>query len=95
MDGTKAIEEDNDAMESGNPLSAVILDLTIPGGMGGCETVKKLKELDPGVKAIVASGYSDDLIMTHYRDYGFKGVISKPYSIKGLSAVLDEVLNES
>lgn len=80
---------------SRNPFSAVILDLTIPGGMGGRETIKQLTEMDPGVTAIVASGYADDLVVTDYRDYGFKAAISKPYRIKDLSAVLHEVLNQS
>jgi CheY-like chemotaxis protein len=94
-DGAETVEKYKDAMGSGNPFSAVILDLTIPGGMGGLEAIGKLKELDPGVRAIVASGYSADPIMTACRDYGFRGAIVKPYRIKGLREVLDEVLNES
>lgn len=62
--------------------------------MGGSEAIRQLKEMDPDVTAIVASGYSDDPVMTDYKEYGFKGVISKAYLIKGLRKVLHEVLNE-
>tara|TARA_Y100000310_G_C20280389_1_gene622320 strand:- start:227 stop:640 length:414 start_codon:yes stop_codon:yes gene_type:complete len=95
MEGAEAIEKYRDALQSGRPFDAVILDLTIPGGMGGGEAIKQLKEIDPAIAAIVASGYSDDPIMKDYSDYGFKGVISKPYRIKVLRAVLNEALNEN
>ena len=93
--GTEAIEKYQDARDSGNPFQAVMLDLTIPGGMGGRETIEHLKEFDPSVTAIVASGYSDDPVVTDYRDYGFTGAITKPFSIESLGEVLHEVLNKS
>ena len=79
--------------EAEQAFDAVILDLTVPGGMGGKEAIKKLHEIDPGVKAIVSSGYSNDPIMSDYRQYGFRGVVAKPYEIKELSEVLYKVIN--
>lgn len=92
-DGTEAIRVYVEAMTSGQPFDAVIMDLTIPGGMGGKEGVKKLLELDPGAKAIVSSGYSNDTVMSNYKEYGFSGVIVKPFNIAELSKVLNDVLN--
>jgi CheY-like chemotaxis protein len=91
-DGSQAIEEFARAKEAGRPFVAVILDLTIPGGMGGKETIKKLLEIDPHVKAIVSSGYSDDLMMADFRKYGFCEVIAKPYKISELSKTLHKVI---
>ncbi len=88
VDGAEAIELYKEAMVSGNPFSMVILDLTIPGGMGGKETVQKLMEIDTEVKAIVSSGYSNDPVLANFREHGFKGVISKPYRIRELSEIL-------
>ncbi len=65
--------------DEGSPYLLVILDLTIPGGMGGVETMKKLLELDPQVKAFVSSGHSFDPVMVNFREYGFFGVIPKPF----------------
>lgn len=92
VDGNEAIELYEEARNSGNPYDAVILDLTIPGGMGGKETVQKLLEIDPEVKAVVSSGYSNDPIMADFKQYGFRGVITKPYEIKQLSDILHEVI---
>jgi CheY-like chemotaxis protein len=91
-DGLEAIEYYKKAMDAGQPYDAVILDLTIPGGMGGRETMEKLLEIDPRVKAIVASGYSTDAVMADYGNYGFKGVITKPFKIDALSRKLSEIL---
>jgi CheY-like chemotaxis protein len=68
------------------------MDLTIPGGMGGKETIEKLGKLAPNVRAIASSGYSNDPIMANYRDYGFSAVIAKPYRPSELSAILQSVL---
>ena len=92
-DGNEAIEQYRKARESGEPFDAVILDLTIPGGTGGRETIKRLKEIDPEVKAIVASGYSNDPVMANFEDYGFSGCISKPYGIDKLGQVVHKVLS--
>jgi PAS domain S-box-containing protein len=92
-EGDEAIEQYKNARESGEPFDAVILDLTIPGGIGGRKTIKRLKEIDPEVKAIVASGYSNDPVMANFKEYGFSGYISKPYRIDKLGQVVHEVLS--
>jgi len=91
-DGGEAIEMFVKAQESGQAFAAVILDLTVPGGMGGKEALAKLLEIDPQVKAIVSSGYSDDLVMADFQKYGFSGVIAKPYKISELGKVLNKAL---
>jgi CheY-like chemotaxis protein len=95
-DGSECIEMYKAAMEIGQPFSAVIMDLTVPGGMGGKTAIQKLLEIDPEVKAIVASGYSTDPIMSDYRSYGFKGIMPKPYNAVELSRALRKLMaNES
>ena len=91
-DGEEAIALYSKAMDKGQPYDAVIMDLTIPGGMGGKEALEKIKLIDPETKAIVSSGYATDPIMASYKQYGFVGVVPKPYSMDELSAVLQEVL---
>jgi PAS domain S-box-containing protein len=92
-DGNKAIELYRQAMESGRPFDAVIIDLTIPGGLGGKETISRLTQIDPEVKAIVSSGYSNDPIMAEYWKYGFKGFVPKPYKVQQLSKALHDLLS--
>jgi PAS domain S-box-containing protein len=91
-DGGEAIECYKTAKSGGKPFDVVIMDLTIPNGMGGCEAVRRLHELDPKVRAIASSGYSLDPIMANFRDYGFCGVIPKPYRAEDLNHVLKEVI---
>jgi len=91
-DGTETIKLYREAQEAGQPFDAVIMDLTIPGGMGGKETVTKLIEIDPHVKVIVSSGYSNDPIMANYKQHGFSGFIAKPYKFEELSKTLRDVL---
>jgi PAS domain S-box-containing protein len=93
-DGDEAIEQFIQAREAGQEFDAVILDLTVPGGMGGKAAIEKLLRIDPQVKAIVSSGYSDDPIMANFLEYGFSGVIAKPYRVAELSKVLHRVLGE-
>lgn len=93
-DGIEAIELYKKAKESGDPFDVVIMDLTVPGGMGGKEAVRRLREFDPRVRAVVSSGYSDDAMMSDYRSYGFCGIIVKPYSMDELLKILNQVLNE-
>ncbi|MGB2698131.1 MAG: response regulator, partial [Candidatus Zixiibacteriota bacterium] len=69
-------------------------DLTVPGGMGGKESIQKLIKIDPEVKAIVSSGYSNDPVMSDFRKYGFSGIVAKPFKIEDLSEVLHQVLTE-
>ncbi|MHB8843947.1 MAG: PAS domain-containing hybrid sensor histidine kinase/response regulator [Nitrospirota bacterium] len=90
--GDAAIEKYKKAMAEGRPFDAVILDLTIRGGKGGAETVQELLEIDPGVKAVVSSGYSDDEIIATYRQHGFCAFLKKPYDMTDLTRVLDEVM---
>jgi CheY-like chemotaxis protein len=93
--GSEAIDLYREAQGLGKPFDAVILDLTIPGGMGGKEAIKGLLEIDPKIKAIVSSGYSNDPIMAEFREYGFNGVIIKPYRLTELSQTLQDVLTGS
>ncbi len=92
-DGAEAIRMVKEAKEAGKPYDAVILDLTIPGGMGGKEVINKLLEIDPEVKAIVSSGYSDDPVLSNFQEYGFKGMMPKPFQSQLLSKVIHEVLH--
>ncbi|MCX8107749.1 MAG: ATP-binding protein, partial [Verrucomicrobiae bacterium] len=91
-DGKQAIEAYQKATADKRPFAAVILDLTIRGGMGGRETIRKLRDIDPRVKAIVSSGYSEDAIMANYREHGFVASIEKPYRLQELSRVLQHVI---
>jgi PAS domain S-box-containing protein len=91
-DGGEAVELYFSAREAGRPFAAVILDLTVPGGIGGRDTLKMLLQKDPSVKAIVSSGYSHDPIMANYRDYGFLGVIAKPYRVREMSEIVSKVI---
>ena len=94
-DGTEAIELYKQALNSKDPFDVVLMDLTIPGGMGGKETVEKLLNIDPNVRTIVSSGYSNDPIMADFNEYGFSGFISKPYNIKELSNILRIIINKN
>ncbi len=90
--GTEAIEQYVKASAEQMPFVAAILDLTIPGGMGGKETVIKIREIDPLAKVIAFSGYSNDSIYRNYKGFGFDGVLSKPFSIEEFMATLQGVL---
>ena len=92
-DGKEAIEVYKEAKQKGDPFDVVILDLTVPTGMGGEEAVKELLKIDPEVKAIVSSGYSNDPIMSEYEKYGFKAVVPKPYGIEELKEALRKALS--
>jgi CheY-like chemotaxis protein len=90
--GLEAVEKYKKSMENGRPFDAVILDLTIPGGMGGKEAIIKLREIDPEVKALVSSGYSNERIMSNPEHYGFSDVIAKPYKIEQMAQALQRIL---
>lgn len=89
--GEEAIDKFIKARESDAPFSAVIVDLNVPNGMGGRETVEKLRQIDSNVKAVVSSGYPDDPVMTNFREYGFRAVISKPFRVPDLSNALQSL----
>ena len=93
-DGNEVLEKYTQAMQARDPFDAVIMDLTIPGGMGGKEAIKKLLEIDPQATVIVSSGYATDPIMSEYKKYGFKAVIAKPYSVKQLQETLSGLLQK-
>ncbi len=90
--GEAAIEKYRAAMESGNPFDVVILDLTIRGGMGGRETIERLLAVNPGIKAIVSSGYSDDAVVSDYHNYGFLARLTKPYNLEEMRDTLNNLL---
>ena len=92
-DSDEAVALYKEAMESGAPFDVVILDLTIPGGVGGAETVKRLLEIDPEVKAVVSSGYSNDPVMADFEKYGFKGVLAKPYKIDAVKEAVRSAIS--
>jgi len=94
VDGEEAQRLFLAAQEAGQPFDAVILDLTVPGGQGGRECVQRLRALEPDVRAIVSSGYSNDAILADHQAHGFVGVIVKPYELRTLGRVLQEVLAE-
>ncbi len=90
-DGVEAIDLYVESRKNNNPFDIVILDLTIPGGMGGEETMEELLNIDPDVKAVVSSGYANNRIMSDYARYGFVDVISKPYKLEELSETISRV----
>lgn len=92
QDGKEAIDIYQKALHGNKPFDAIILDLTIRGGMGGQEAIKELSRIDPNVKGIVSSGYSQDPIMANYTDFGFCGVIAKPYTVEEMGEKLMQVI---
>ena len=91
-DGDEAVALYSRSLKTARPFDAVILDLTVRGGMGGKEAIQALIGIDPGVKGIVSSGYSDDPGMTDYKQHGFSGVVAKPYTLEELGEKLSQVL---
>ncbi|MBJ6799890.1 ABC transporter substrate-binding protein [Geomonas propionica] len=91
-DGSEAVELYRAARQKGERYDAVIMDLTIPGGMGGKEAAQRILELDPQACLIVSSGYSNDPVMSEYQKHGFRATLSKPYTVKEVARVLREVL---
>lgn len=91
-DGHETIELYLQAQENNTPFDLLIMDLTIPGSMGGLETFEKLRALDHEVKALVSSGYANDPVMANYKKYGFCGVVPKPFSVEDLNKVLSCIL---
>jgi PAS domain S-box-containing protein len=93
-DGQEVLQAYQAAVKKGAPYDAVIMDLTIPGAMGGQEAVGKLHEIDPKARVIVSSGYADDPVMTHFAEYGFAGAIKKPMDMQILAETVKGVLKQ-
>ncbi len=92
-DGAEAVRRYQEARDAGHPFALVIMDLTVPGGMGGREAITHLRVIDPNVRAIVSSGYSSDPVLANYRAHGFCGVVAKPYEVEDFARVLRNVLS--
>lgn len=87
-EGAEAITEYKKQMKADAPFSAVIMDLTIPHGMGGKEAISEILSIDKDAKVLVSSGYSADPMMTNYKDYGFSGALNKPFDLSALQKTL-------
>jgi PAS domain S-box-containing protein len=92
-DGTEAVREYAVAHASGRPFHAVIMDLTVPGAMGGAEAMREILKIDPEARGIVSSGYSSDPVMANYRAHGFRGMVPKPYRINDFARTLRDVID--
>lgn len=91
-DGSELLESIRKSALEGHPFDAVIMDLTIPGGMGGKETIAELRKINPDIVAFVSSGYNDDPIMAHPESYGFTDKISKPFRRSDLQKLMERWL---
>lgn len=91
-DGKDAVAAYESALKENRRFDLVVSDLSIPGGMGGKDTIKRLWEIDPEVRAIVSSGYANDPVMSRFEEFGFTGMIAKPYSIDAMCQKVSEVL---
>ena len=94
-EGKAAIEMYTREREAGQPFDLVIIDLTIPEGMGGRETIEKLRSYDPAVKAVVSSGYANDPVMQDFTHYGFSGRLTKPYRINEMKTLLESMIQKN
>lgn len=90
--GAEAVYLFRKMKKEGKPFATVFLDLTIPGGVGGKESITTLRKIDPNIKSVVSSGYSTDPVMANYREFGFSAVLSKPCLLEDLSMVFQELL---
>lgn len=94
-DGSQAISLYDREKRAGRPFHLVILDIHVPGGMGGSETIARLRELSPGVRAIISSGLGKDPLMIDFKNYGFVGALLKPYTLKELAAAVTELFQRT
>jgi len=93
-DGLAAIDLYKKEKAAGVPFDIVILDLSVPSGLGGKETIEHLRKLDPGVKAVVSSGYSDDPAVRDFSNHGFDERLTKPYKIHELKNILEQLMKQ-
>ncbi len=91
-DGASAVEHYKRALMTGRPFDAVLLDLVVPGGMGGREAIELLNEIDPSVNAVIVSGYAQDATLTEFQSYGFKASMAKPYTLEELGTTLHSIM---
>ena len=91
-DGMEAVQLYREAMAIDTPIDLIIMDLTIPGGMGGKEAVQEILAINPEAKVVVSSGYSNDPVMANFRDYGFSSAIAKPYQLSEITMVISQLL---
>ncbi len=94
-DGGEGIRCFQKARENRRPFKAVVLDLTLPGALGGRETMKQLMTIDPGTKVVLFSARSDDPVCQNYREFGFCGIVNKPFELDDLSEVLGNLIRET
>ena len=94
-DGNETLHMYEAAQAAGVAFDAVIMDLTVPGGMGGKETMRRLQEIDPEARTIVTSGYSNDPVMANYREYGFQAALKKPFDELDLKVALARALKRT
>jgi PAS domain S-box-containing protein len=94
-DGAEAVQKFSEAHTAGRPFDLVVMDLTVPGGIGGREAIEQLRQIDPNVRAIVSSGYSSDPVLANHRAYGFCGMVAKPYKVEDFARVLRAALRQS
>ncbi|MCK5679265.1 response regulator [bacterium] len=93
VDGEDAILLYAEALKEGKPIDLIMMDLTIPGGMGAEAAIKKIHEIDPQAKAIVCSGYSNDPVMAGFSEYGFCAAMVKPFKMRELLDVVAKVVS--
>ena len=94
VNGKEVVEKYSAALDKGKKFDAVILDLTVPGGMGGEQTLRELKKIDPEVAAVVSSGYADNTVLAHFAEHGFAAMVPKPYSLRELLTTVKMVLEK-
>lgn len=94
QDGVEAVKKFQGAQEAGVPIDLVLMDLVIPGGMGGKEAVQDIRRIRPEARVIVSSGYSNDPVLANFREYGFSAAIAKPYQLKELARIVSEAMAE-
>lgn len=91
-EGGAAVASYRRGLESGSPYAAVILDLRVRDGLDGAATIRELRALDPGVRAVVTTGQTDDPVLSDFWDYGFAAVLTKPCKLQDIEDVLAKVL---